>query len=172
MAELTQEILVKASPATIFEFLTVPEKLIEWNGTEAELEPRPGGIYRVLMGNGHQAAGEFCHIGRAFPNAREEVAVELGILSQVAAAADHHHGIGNARGGTPLILPRWLYTRALAVTGDKGLRELVSGLPAQHRALLDLPSAAFDVDTPSDLCTALPRLRRTNAARDYSVRAT
>jgi uncharacterized protein YndB with AHSA1/START domain len=62
MAELTKEILVKASPATIFEFLTVPEKLIEWNGTEAELDPRPGGIYRVLMGNGHQAAGEFVEV--------------------------------------------------------------------------------------------------------------
>jgi uncharacterized protein YndB with AHSA1/START domain len=62
MAELTQEILVKASPATIFEFLTIPEKLVEWNGTEAELEPRPGGIYRVLMGSGHQAAGEFVEV--------------------------------------------------------------------------------------------------------------
>jgi molybdenum cofactor cytidylyltransferase len=79
---------------------------------------------------------------------------------------------GASRGGTPLILPRWLYARALAVTGDKGLRELVSGLPAQHRALLDLPSAALDVDTPSDLCTARQRLRRTNPARNYSVRAT
>ena len=58
---------------------------------------------------------------------------------------------GPAQGGTPLILPRWLYARALAVTGDKGLRELVSGLPAQQRALVDLPSAAFDVDTPADL---------------------
>jgi uncharacterized protein YndB with AHSA1/START domain len=62
MAELTQEILVKASPATIFEFLTIPEKIIEWNGTEAELDPRPGGIYRVLMGNGHQSAGEFVEV--------------------------------------------------------------------------------------------------------------
>ncbi len=52
------------------------------------------------------------------------------------------------------------YARALAVTGDKGLRELVSGLPAQQRALLDLPSAAFDVDTPADLRIARRRLRR------------
>jgi molybdenum cofactor cytidylyltransferase len=67
---------------------------------------------------------------------------------------------GASHGGTPLILPRWLYARALAVTGDKGLRELVSGLPAQHRALLDLPSAALDVDAPSDLRAARRRLRR------------
>jgi len=68
---------------------------------------------------------------------------------------------GLFHGGTPLILPRWLYARALAVTGDTGLRELVSGLPAQHRALLDLPSAALDVDTPGDLRAARQRLRRT-----------
>jgi molybdenum cofactor cytidylyltransferase len=66
---------------------------------------------------------------------------------------------GPPQGGTPLILPHWLYTRALAVTGDKGLRELVSGLPAQQRALLDLPSAAFDVDTPADLRIARRRPR-------------
>jgi uncharacterized protein YndB with AHSA1/START domain len=73
MAELTREILVKASPATIFEFLTIPEKLIEWNGTKAELDPRPGGIYRVLMGNGHQAAGEFVEVA-----ADERVAFTFG----------------------------------------------------------------------------------------------
>jgi len=33
MAELTREIVINASPATIFEFLTIPEKHIEWNGT-------------------------------------------------------------------------------------------------------------------------------------------
>jgi molybdenum cofactor cytidylyltransferase len=67
-------------------------------------------------------------------------------------------------GGTPLILPRWLYARALAVTGDIGLRELVGGLPAQQRVLLDLPSAALDVDTPQDLSAARCRLPRPGAS--------
>jgi molybdenum cofactor cytidylyltransferase len=65
-----------------------------------------------------------------------------------------------AQGGAPLILPRWLYARALAVTGDSGLRELVRGLPVPQRALIDLPSAALDVDTSSDLGAARQRLRR------------
>ena len=65
---------------------------------------------------------------------------------------------GMPRGGVPLILPRWLYARALAVTGDIGLRDLVSGLPAPQRVLLSLPSAALDVDTPLDLCAARRRL--------------
>ena len=59
-----------------------------------------------------------------------------------------------ARGGVPLILPRWLYPRTLEVTGDIGLRELVGGLPARLRVLLNLPSAALDVDTPEDLRAA------------------
>jgi molybdenum cofactor cytidylyltransferase len=66
---------------------------------------------------------------------------------------------GAARAGVPLILPRWLYSRALDVTGDIGLRDLVSGLPAPQRVLLNLPSAALDVDTPQDLRAARRGLR-------------
>jgi molybdenum cofactor cytidylyltransferase len=66
---------------------------------------------------------------------------------------------GAARAGVPLILPRWLYSRALDVTGDIGLRDLISGLPAPQRVLLNLPSAALDVDTPQDLRAARRRLR-------------
>jgi molybdenum cofactor cytidylyltransferase len=65
-------------------------------------------------------------------------------------------------GGVPLILPHRLYARALAVTGDVGLRELINGLPARERVLVDLPSAALDVDTPQDLRAA--RLRRSGVS--------
>jgi uncharacterized protein YndB with AHSA1/START domain len=67
MAELTREIVINASPATIFEFLTIPEKHVEWNGTEVELDPRPGGVYRVLAGGVHQAAGHYVEV---VPNER------------------------------------------------------------------------------------------------------
>ncbi len=67
MAELVREIVIDASPATIFGFLTVPEKHVEWNGTSAELDPRPGGVYRVLAGGLHQAAGEYVEVA---PNER------------------------------------------------------------------------------------------------------
>jgi len=66
---------------------------------------------------------------------------------------------GTPHGGVPLILPRWLYAPSLAVTGDRGLRELVSGLPAQQRVFLNLPSAELDVDTPQDLRLARRRMR-------------
>jgi molybdenum cofactor cytidylyltransferase len=54
-------------------------------------------------------------------------------------------------GVTPVILPRWLYARASALTGDVGLRELVAQLPADNRVLVDLPSANWDIDRPQDL---------------------
>ena len=62
MAEIEREILIDAAPATVFEFLTVADKHAQWNGTEVELEPRPGGVYRVLAGGQHQAAGEFVEV--------------------------------------------------------------------------------------------------------------
>jgi molybdenum cofactor cytidylyltransferase len=63
------------------------------------------------------------------------------------------------RAGVPLILPRWLYARALAVSGDIGLRDVVNGLQAPQKVLVNLPSAALDVDTPRDLRAARRRLR-------------
>ena len=63
------------------------------------------------------------------------------------------------QGGTPLILPRWLYPRALQLTGDIGLRELVNALPRDAVRLVDLPSAAPDIDTLQDLKAARRRFR-------------
>ena len=62
MADLVREIMIDATPETIFPFLTVPEKHMEWEGTAVELDPRPGGIYRVLVHGEYQAAGEFVEV--------------------------------------------------------------------------------------------------------------
>jgi molybdenum cofactor cytidylyltransferase len=62
-------------------------------------------------------------------------------------------------GVTPLILPRWLYPRACKLNGDIGLRELVARLPRDTVRLVDLPSAALDVDTERDLNTARRQFR-------------
>jgi molybdenum cofactor cytidylyltransferase len=67
-----------------------------------------------------------------------------------------------ARAGTPLILPRWLYARARGLAGDRGLRDLVRGLPNDAVSLVMLPSAESDVDTVRDL----ERARRRVRARD------
>jgi molybdenum cofactor cytidylyltransferase len=63
------------------------------------------------------------------------------------------------RAATPLILPRWLYPRALESAGDSGLRGLVRRLPHSLLSLVELPSAAFDVDTAAELARARRRAR-------------
>jgi uncharacterized protein YndB with AHSA1/START domain len=62
MADLVREILIDARPETVFELLTVPSRHVEWQGTAAELDPRPGGVYRVHVGGAHQAVGEFVEV--------------------------------------------------------------------------------------------------------------
>jgi molybdenum cofactor cytidylyltransferase len=62
-------------------------------------------------------------------------------------------------GGSPLILPRWLFARALGLTGDVGLRDLTDRLPRDVVRLADLPSAQLDIDTQQDLRSARRRLR-------------
>jgi molybdenum cofactor cytidylyltransferase len=63
------------------------------------------------------------------------------------------------RASTPLILPKFLYQQAQRISGDMGFRELVAGLPPGQRIIVDLRSAARDVDTPQDLEDARARSR-------------
>jgi uncharacterized protein YndB with AHSA1/START domain len=67
MAELTREVMIGASPATIFPFLIDPKQHVRWMGTEAELDPRVGGTYSVLVGGRHPGVGEFVEV---VPNER------------------------------------------------------------------------------------------------------
>jgi uncharacterized protein YndB with AHSA1/START domain len=62
MAELVREIVIDATPETVWPFLTEAERHVEWDGTDAELDPRAGGVYRVLVGGKHQAVGEFVEV--------------------------------------------------------------------------------------------------------------
>jgi uncharacterized protein YndB with AHSA1/START domain len=62
MAELIREVVMAASPATIFPFLTDPVQQIRWMGTEAEIDPRVGGQYRVLVQGRHPGVGEFIEV--------------------------------------------------------------------------------------------------------------
>lgn len=44
---LQRETFVPAPRATVFAFLTDPEKILGWMGEEATTEPHPGGLYLV-----------------------------------------------------------------------------------------------------------------------------
>jgi uncharacterized protein YndB with AHSA1/START domain len=50
-----RETHITAPPATVFAFLTDPEKIIRWMGTEATMEAHPGGLY-LIDGVGARAA--------------------------------------------------------------------------------------------------------------------
>jgi uncharacterized protein YndB with AHSA1/START domain len=50
---------IPAPPAAVFALLTDPEKILRWMGTEAQLEPREGGLYLVNVTGARFARGAF-----------------------------------------------------------------------------------------------------------------
>src|SRR5580692_9306354 len=50
---------VPAPPAAVFALLTDPEKILRWMGTEAQVEPQPGGLYLVNGTGARFARGSF-----------------------------------------------------------------------------------------------------------------
>jgi uncharacterized protein YndB with AHSA1/START domain len=50
---------IAASREEVFVYLTDPAKYTRWMGTAAELDPRPGGVYRVRMNSDNVALGEY-----------------------------------------------------------------------------------------------------------------
>jgi uncharacterized protein YndB with AHSA1/START domain len=59
-----RETQIAAPPATVFAFLTDPEKILSWMGGEVTTEPHPGGLYLVKRvggrnNTGRTARGEF-----------------------------------------------------------------------------------------------------------------
>ena len=59
IAPVEVTVWVPASPGDVFGFLTEPDRYVRWMGSEADLEPVPGGVYRVRMADGFSAAGRF-----------------------------------------------------------------------------------------------------------------
>jgi uncharacterized protein YndB with AHSA1/START domain len=53
---------VAAAPGAVFPYFTQPARYVEWMGSEAVLEPVPGGVYRVRMNDGFAAAGTFLEV--------------------------------------------------------------------------------------------------------------
>jgi uncharacterized protein YndB with AHSA1/START domain len=62
MAELIREIVIDATPETIWPFLVDVDKHVEWLGTVADIDPRPGGVYRVLVAGQHQSSGQYTEV--------------------------------------------------------------------------------------------------------------
>jgi uncharacterized protein YndB with AHSA1/START domain len=56
------EIHIDAPPDVVFPYLIDPDLFVRWGGTKAELDPRPGGIYRTEIISGSTARGEFVEV--------------------------------------------------------------------------------------------------------------
>jgi uncharacterized protein YndB with AHSA1/START domain len=87
-----REVRVAARPETVFEFLTDPEKHVLWMGRRADLEARPGGIYRVEISDQVIARGEFVEI-----EAPSRVVFTFGWEGQEAGSGEHGVPPGSSR---------------------------------------------------------------------------
>ena len=54
-----REMRIPAPPATIFAFLTDPQKILRWMGISATLEPQPGGLYLLDVNGKDKVRGAF-----------------------------------------------------------------------------------------------------------------
>jgi len=59
---LTRSIRIAARPETIYAFFTDPAKMVKWHGIEADLDPRPGGVYYVNVTGGHRSRGRYVEL--------------------------------------------------------------------------------------------------------------
>ena len=53
---------IEAPPATVFAYLTDPARFVEWMGRGAELDPKPGGIFRLDVDGQHIASGRYLEV--------------------------------------------------------------------------------------------------------------
>ena len=60
--ELVKTVVIRAKPEEVFAFFTDPVKMREWIGTEVELDPRPGGIFRVVPNRTDVVRGEYLEV--------------------------------------------------------------------------------------------------------------
>ena len=58
--EISQRI--EAPPEIVFSYLTDSARFVKWMGVGAELDPRPGGRYRIDVDGQHVASGEYREI--------------------------------------------------------------------------------------------------------------
>jgi uncharacterized protein YndB with AHSA1/START domain len=82
--DITREIFIAATPDTVFGFLIDPALIMKWIGISHQLEPRPGGIFRVEVSAGNIARGIYTQVIRphrvAFTWGWETHAAELAFV--------------------------------------------------------------------------------------------
>jgi len=59
---VTCEAVVPAPPEEVFRWFVRPELLIRWIGIDAQLEPRPGGLFRFEIAEGEWCSGRYLEV--------------------------------------------------------------------------------------------------------------
>ena len=89
--DITREIFIAATPDTVFGFLIDPALIMKWIGISHQLEPRPGGIFRVEISAGNIARGIYTQVIRphrvAFTWGWETHAADLMALADLPPGA-------------------------------------------------------------------------------------
>ena len=108
---------VPGAPDDVFRYFTDPACYVEWMGSEAELEPVPGGIYRVRMPDGFEAAGQYITVSR--PN---QVVFSWGFASDEAASRTKREG-GEPRGAG--VMPAGSTRVTVMLEGEDGSTRVI-----------------------------------------------
>lgn len=56
---IVKEIVIDGSPDEIYAFLTDPAKIARWIGTEIDVDPKPGGVFRIVPNHRDIILGEY-----------------------------------------------------------------------------------------------------------------
>ncbi len=106
-----RQVRIRVPAATVYEYWTDPEKMVLWQGMEATLEPRPGGIYRVNVTGRDITLGEFLEVapgerlvftwgfdreGHPIPAGSTRVEIDFLVQGDLTVVRVRHHGIAKA----------------------------------------------------------------------------
>jgi uncharacterized protein YndB with AHSA1/START domain len=152
IAPVEVSLRVPAAPDDVFCYFTDPALYVQWMGSQAELEPVPGGVYRVRMPDGFEAAGRYLNITRPCL-----ITFTWGFASDEAASRTKRDG-GEPGGSRTMPAGSTRVTVRLDDDGDGGTR-----LTLRHD---NLPSDSLREGHDVAWNTYLPRLAALAAGLD------
>jgi uncharacterized protein YndB with AHSA1/START domain len=140
---LVVERRVSAEPADVYSYLTDSERWARWQGDDATIEPRPGGLFRIHMPTGQTARGQFVELvpdrrvvftwgwvdAPGLPPGSTTVEIDLIPDGDATIVRLTHHGLG--QDDVPMHRAGWVHYAerlgTLASGGDPGADPGVGG---------------------------------------------
>jgi uncharacterized protein YndB with AHSA1/START domain len=157
IASVEVTVWIPAMPPDLFGFFTDPDRYVQWMGSTAELDPVPGGVYRVRMADGFAAAGRFLAV--SYPHL---VVFSWGFADDEAASRTNHAvgepGSADAGPGARAMPAGSTRVTVTLLDEDGGTR-----LTLRHE---NLPSESLREGHDVAWNTYLPRLAVRAAGRD------